>query len=203
MGADLDQEHVPDLGLVLLADITTADAAAQGPTALAHVHARTVAVRRLVVISPHPSSPTLNQRPATTATVTPSRVDATVTAAGEVLATKGSARVLGHDPAPQSKQTGTVSESGTVRETETAPPLTSHQRNTNTRGELVTEETGGRGRDLDPTTGTERGSVATRANTTAVVGTQDIAGIGAETLTHMKTGSGTDGQPVNSKYFQL
>lgn len=184
VGADLDQEHVPDLGLVLLADITTADEAAQGPTALDHVHDPTVAVRHPVVISRHPSSPTLNQRPATTATVTPSRVDATATAAGEVLATKGSARVLGHGPAPQSKQTGTVSESGTVRETETAAPLTSHQRNTNTRGELVTEETEGRERDLDPMTGTEIGSVATRANTTAAVGTQDIAATGAETYSH-------------------
>lgn len=185
MGADLDQEHVHDLGLVLLADITTADAATQGPTALAHVHARTVAVQHLDVISLRPSSPTSSQRPATTATATLSRVDATATAAGEVPVTKGSAHVLGHGPAPQSKQTGTVSESGNVSETETAAPLTSHQRNTSTSGELVTEGTGGRGRDLDPMTGTERESVATRANTTAAVGTQDIAATGAKTLTHM------------------
>lgn len=49
--------------------------------------------------------------------------------------------------------------------------------------EVAIEETGGRGRGLGPMTGTERGSVATRANTTAVVGTQDMADIDAETPT--------------------
>lgn len=49
---------------------------------------------------------------------------------------------------------------------------------------MVIEERGGRGRDLGPMTGTERGSVATRANTTAVVGTQDTAVTGAETHSH-------------------
>lgn len=61
--------------------------------------------------------------------------------------------------------------------------MTSLRRNTNMTEELVIEETGGRERDLGPMTGTERGSEATRASTTAVVGTQDIAVTGAETNT--------------------
>lgn len=61
--------------------------------------------------------------------------------------------------------------------------MTSLQRNTNTNEVLVIEETGGRGRDLAPMTGKERESVATRANTTAVVDTQDIAVTAAETHT--------------------
>lgn len=68
-----------------------------------------------------------------------------------------------------------------MRETETAVPLTFLQRNTNTSEEAVTEETGERGRGHGPMTGTERGSVATRANTTAVADTQDIAVTAAET----------------------
>lgn len=47
--------------------------------------------------------------------------------------------------------------------------------------EEVAIETGGTGSGPDPTTGTERGSVATRANTTAVVGTRDTAATVAET----------------------
>ena len=53
--------------------------------------------------------------------------------------------------------------------------------------EVVIGGTGGRGRDLDPTIGKERGSVATRANTTVVVDTQDIAVTGAETYIHTQT----------------
>lgn len=44
MEVDLVQERVLDLDPDLLADITTADAAAQGPTVLVHVLALTVAV---------------------------------------------------------------------------------------------------------------------------------------------------------------
>lgn len=111
-------------------------------------------------------------------------MDATATVEVVDPVTKGSARALVPGPAPQSKQTGIVNESVSARGTETAAPLTCLQRNTNTSGELVTEETGGRGRDLGPMTGTERGSVATRANTTAAVDTQDIAATGAKTHFH-------------------
>lgn len=55
---DLGQEHGPDRDLALLADITTADAVAQGPTVLAHVHALTAAVHPPAVISLRLSSPT-------------------------------------------------------------------------------------------------------------------------------------------------
>lgn len=100
---DLVQEHVPGLDPAPRADITTADAVTQGPTVLAHVLALTVAVHRLEDIRPHPSSPTLNPRRATMATVTPSPADATATAEEEDLVTRGSARVHVHGPALQSK----------------------------------------------------------------------------------------------------
>lgn len=61
--------------------------------------------------------------------------------------------------------------------------MTCLQRNTNMNEVLAIEETGGRGRDPAPMTGKERESVATRANTTAVVDTQDIAVTDAETHT--------------------
>lgn len=179
---DLVQEHVPGLGPAPLADITTADAVAQGPTVLVHVLALTVAAHHLGDISPHPSCPTSSPRPATMATATPSQADATATAVD--LVTRGSVRVLGPGPVLQSKWTGTGTERGSVRETEIAALMTSLQRNTNTSEEVVIEEIGGRGKDLGPMTGTERGSVATRANTTAAVDTQGIAVTGAETYTH-------------------
>lgn len=173
--------------------VTTVDAVAQGPSVLAHVLALTVVVHHLGDTSPRPSSPTSSPRPAIMATATPSPADATATA--EDLVTRESAHVLGHGPALQSKSTGTVTERGNGRETEIAAPLISLQRNTNTSEELVIEENGGRERDLGPMTGTERGSVATRANTTAVVDTQDTAVTGAETHTHthQQTSSRTDG----------
>lgn len=123
------------------------------------------------------------------ATATRSPVDATAIVGEVDLVTKGSAHVLGLDPAPRSKWTGTVTGIGNGKETEIGP-LTSPQRNTNMNEEVVTEETGGTGKDLGPTTGTETGSVATKANTTAVVDTQDTVATGAET--HTLTGSGTD-----------
>lgn len=181
MEVDLDQEHARGPDLDLHADITTAGAVAQGPTALAHVLALPVVAPPPDDISPHPSSPTSNPRPATTAVVTPSRADATVTVEVEDLVTRGSARALVHGPALRSNQTGTGTERGSGREIKTAAPLTSLQRNTNTSEEAVIEETGGTGRGLGLTKGTERGSVATRANTTAVVATQDTAVTGAET----------------------
>lgn len=46
--------------------------------------------------------------------------------------------------------------------------------------EVAIAVTEGRGRGLDPMTGTGRGIVATKANTTAAVGTQDIAATDAE-----------------------
>lgn len=99
---DLVQEHVPGPDLAPLADITTADAVAQGPTVLAHVLAHTVAVHHLGDTSPHPSSPTSSPRPATMATATPSPAGATATAEAD-LATRGSAHALGPGPALQSK----------------------------------------------------------------------------------------------------
>lgn len=169
--------------LLSVSTVTTADAVAQGPTVLAHVLALTVVALHLADIRPHLSSPTSSPRPATTAIATPSLVDAIATVEVEDLVTRGSAHVLGHGLALRSKQTGIGTERGKGRETETAVPLTSPQRNTNMTEEVVTEETGGTGTGLDPMTGTERGSVATRANTTVVVGTQDIAVTGAETHT--------------------
>lgn len=176
---DLAREHVRGLDPVPLADITTADAVAQGPTVHVHVLALTVAAHHHGDIHPHPSFPTSNLRPVTTAIATPNPATATATAEVEDLATRGSAHALGQGPALQSKWTGTETESG--RETEIAARLTSLQRNTNTREAVVTEERGGTGRGLGLTTGTERESVATRANTTAAVGTQDIVVTGAET----------------------
>lgn len=84
--------------------------------------------------------------------------------------------------------------------------MTLPQRNTNTSEEVVIEERGGRGRDLGPMTGTERGSVATRANTTAVVGTQDTAVTGAETHSHTETHTHTDRRALGlivTKVFSL
>jgi len=185
---DLVQEHVRGLDPVPLADITTADAVAQGPTVLVHVLALTVAAHHLGDIHLRPSFPTSSLRPATTATATPSPATATATVEVEDLATRESVRALGRGPALRSKWIGTGTESG--RGTETAAPSTSLQRNTNTSEEAVTEETGGTGRGLGLTTGTERESVATKANTTAVVGTQDIVVTGAET--HQQTSSGAD-----------
>lgn len=190
MEVDLVQEHVRGLDPVPLADITTADAVAQGPTVLVHVLALTVAARHLGDIHPRPSFPTSSLRPATTAIATPSPAAATATAAEEDLATRGSAHALGRGPALRSKWIETGTERGSGRGTETAAPLTSLQRNTNTSEEVVIEETGGTGRGLALTTGTERGSVATRANTTAAVGTQDIVVTDAET--HQQTSSGAD-----------
>ncbi len=83
--------------------VTTADAVTQGPTALAHVLALTVAVQRLEDIRPHPSSPISSPRPVTMATVTPSPVDATATAEEEDLVTRGSAHAHVHGLALQSK----------------------------------------------------------------------------------------------------
>lgn len=103
MEVDLVQEHVHGLDHALLADITTAGAAAQGPTVLAHVLALTVAVHRLGDIRPPPSSPTSSPRPATTATVTPRPADATATAEAADLVTRGSARDRVHGPALRSK----------------------------------------------------------------------------------------------------
>lgn len=183
VAVDLVQEHVPGRDPAPLEDITTAGAVAQGPTVLAHVLALTVAVQRLEDICPHPSSPTSSPRPATMATATPSPADATATAEEEDLVTRGSARVHAHGLALRLKSTGTVTESGNGRETETAAPMTSLQRNTNMNEVLAIEETGERGRDLAPMTGKEREIVATRANTTAVVDTQDIAVTDAETPT--------------------
>lgn len=189
MEVGLVQEHVPDLDPAPLADITTADVVAQGPTVLAHALALTVAVQHLADISPRHSSPTSSPRPATIATASPSPAGVTATAAEEDPATRGSAHVLGPGPALRSRWTGTATERGNVKGTEIAAPSTSRRRNTNTTEELAIGETGGRGRDLGPMTGTERGSVATRANTTAVVDTQDTAVTGAET---QPTSSRTD-----------
>lgn len=163
--------------VTLVSTVTTADVVALGPTVLAHVLALTVAVNHLDDISPHRSSPISSPRPATMAIMTPSPADAIATA--EDLVTRGSAHVLGHGPALRSNWRETATERGNGRETETAAPMTSLQRNTNMSEQLVIEETGERGKDLGPMTG--RGSVATRANTTAVVGTQDMAVTGAET----------------------
>lgn len=174
----LVQEHVHARDPVLLADITTADAVAQGHTVLARVHAPTVAANHLDDISPHPFSPTSSPSPATMAIATPSPVDVTATVV-EALGTRGSAHALGHDPVLRLKLTGSGTERENGRETETAAPLTCPQRNTSMSEAVVTEETGGRG--LGPTTGTEREIAATRANTTAVVDTQDMAVTGAET----------------------
>lgn len=104
MEVDLVRERVPGLGPAPLADITIADAVAQGPTVLAHVLALTVAVRRLGDIRLPPFFPTSSPRPATMATATPSPVDAIATAEEEEdLVTRGSAHVLAHDPARRSK----------------------------------------------------------------------------------------------------
>lgn len=166
--------------------VTTADAVVQGPTVLAHVLTLTVVVHRLADISLLPSSPISSPRPATTATVIQSPVDATATA--EDLVTRGSAHVLGHAPARLSKWKGTGRERGNGRESGTAAPMTSPQRNTNMSEVATIEETGERGRDLGPMTGTERGSVATRANTTAVVDILDTAATGVETLNQLVLG---------------
>lgn len=91
---DLVRERVPGLGLAPLADITIADAVAQGPTVLAHVLALTVAVHHLGDIHPPPYFPTLSPRPATMATATPSPADVIATAEEEDLVTRGSAHVL-------------------------------------------------------------------------------------------------------------
>lgn len=188
MEVDLVQEHVPGLDRDPLADITTADAVSRGPTALAHVLAPTVAAPRLGDIRPRPCSPTSNPSPVTTAIATPRLADAIATAVAEEedLVTRGSARALGRAPALRSRQTGSGRERGSGRETETAAPLTFRPRNTNT-SVGVTVETGGRGRGLAPMTGRERGSAATRANTTAAAGTQDTAVTGAETHSHTHT----------------
>lgn len=204
MEVDLVQEHVRDLDPAPLADITTADVVAQGPTVLAHALALTVAVQHLADISPHHSSPTSSPRPATIATATPSPAAVTATAAEEDPATRGSARVPGPGPALRLRSTGIGTERGNAKGTEIAAPSTSRRRNTNTTGELAIGETGGRGRDLGPMTGTERGSVATRANTTAVVDTQDTAVTGAET--HNRRALGlivTQVFPLDSKPNQV
>lgn len=69
--------------------VTTADAVTRGPTVRTHARTLTVAVHHLADIRPPPSSPISSPRPATMATVTPSPVDATGTAEGQV--TRGSA----------------------------------------------------------------------------------------------------------------
>lgn len=182
MEVALVREHVRGRDPDPLVDITTADAVTQGPTALAHVLAPTAGALRPGGTRPHPFSPTSSPRPVTMAIVTPSLLGAIATVGDPV--TKGS--VLGHGPARLSRWTGSGKERGNGRETENAVRLTLLQKNTNTK-EVVTEETGGRGRGLAPMTGKERESVATRANTTAVVDTQDTVVIGAETPTHTNT----------------
>lgn len=109
------------------------------------------------------------------ATVTQRPVDAMATVG---LVTRKSGRALGLVPALQSKWSEIGRERETGRESETAALTTSLQRNTNTSELLVTAAKGGRG--LAHTRETERGSVATRANTTAAVGTQDMAVTGAK-----------------------
>lgn len=58
MEVDLLQEPDPGLDPAPLADITTADAVAQGPTVLARARALTVAVHRRGDTCPRPSSRT-------------------------------------------------------------------------------------------------------------------------------------------------
>lgn len=113
----------------------------------------------------------------------------TATAEAVDRATRGNGLALEHGPARRSKWTVTGNEKG--RGTETAAPSTFPQRNTNTIELVVTAVTGGTGRGLDPMTGTETGSAATRANTTAAAATQDTVATGAES--HQWTSSGADG----------
>lgn len=161
--------------------VTTADAVAQGHTALGHARALTVAARCLIDTRPHPFSLISSRSPVTTATATPNSAGVTATAGAVVLVTRGSAPGL--VPTLQSKRTETESGNGTERETAL---LISLQRNTNMSGEADIA-TGGRG--LGPTKGT--GIAATRANTMAAADTQDTAATGAER--HMETSPGADG----------
>lgn len=157
--------------------VTTADGVALGPTVHAPVPAHTAVVCLLADTHLHPFSLTWSPRAVTTAATTPRPSDAIATV--EVLVTRGNARALVHDPVHQSKWTGSARENGNGKESEIAPPTTCPQRNTNMSAE-VTAATEGRG--PGPTTGTERGSAATRANTTAAVDTQDTVVTAAETL---------------------
>lgn len=177
---DLVPERVLDLDPGLLADITTADAVAQGPTVLVHVLVLTVAVHHRGDINLPLSFPISSPRAVTTAIATPRPVVGIVTAGAEDRATRGNGPALERGPARRSKWTVTGNERGSGRGTETAAPSTCPQRNTNTIEAAVTGATGGTGRGLDPTTGTETGSAATRANTTAAAATRDTVATGAE-----------------------
>lgn len=154
----------------VLISVTTADAVTREPTVHTHARTLTVAVHHLGDIRPPPSSPISSPRPATMATVTPSPVDATGTAEGQV--TRRSA--LGHARALQLKWSEIERGNGSESVAHTNSP----QRNTSTSVPPATVARGGRGSGLGRTTG--RGNAATRANTTVAAGTPAMAGTGAE-----------------------
>lgn len=99
----LVRERVRGQDRAPFADITTADAATQGPTVLVHILVLTAVAHHHSGIRPRHSSPTLNPSPVTTVIATPSPAVVTATAEVEAPVIKGSARALGRGPAVQSK----------------------------------------------------------------------------------------------------